>query len=216
MMARLSALVIWAAVAASAVFWGLRLFVSAPALPAGTAVVESAQAARGDVVRLLGASPVQAAEPVQAPPQSSRFQLSGVMAPRQPGSQGVALIAIDGKPPRAFRVGARVDGDMVLQAVSLRTATLGAAGAGPGFKMEIPPLPPAATGSLPPINMNDGLAVPPAILQAGQVPPQLPIEIPGQNINDQVPMPVQAPPPVAVPPRPPLGRMMPAPPGSER
>ena len=33
---RVGTVFVWASVAASAVFWGLRLFVAAPAMPAGT------------------------------------------------------------------------------------------------------------------------------------------------------------------------------------
>jgi len=207
MTARLSALVIWAAVAASAVFWGLRLFVAAPPVPPGTAVAEAAQAARGDVVRLLGAAPVQAAAaPAAPPPESSRFRLSGVMAPRNSGSYGVALIAVDGKPPRAFRVGARVDGDLVLQSVSLRTATVGTAGAASGFMMELPPLPPPNTGSLPAMGFN-GLPAPQAL---PSLPPQGG-EPPVQNVNDQAPPLPQAPPAMVLPQRGALGRAGPTP-----
>jgi len=213
MTARLAALVVWAAVAASAVFWALRLFVTAPPLPAGTAVAESAQAARGDVVRLLGAAPVQAAAQVAAPPpESSRFRLSGVMAPRGNAPYGVALIAVDGKPPRAFRVGSRVDGDLVLQSVTLRTATVGAAGGGDAaaaasaFKMEMPPLLPANTGSLPPIGFD---GVPGVAAQPG-LPPLASPEPPLQNMNDPqmqaVPMQQAPPPAMALPQRSPVQR----------
>jgi general secretion pathway protein C len=60
MLARLSAFVIWALVAATAVFWGLRLFVRAPAAPTYTVPVGDAAAVRGDLARLLGTAPVAA------------------------------------------------------------------------------------------------------------------------------------------------------------
>ena len=55
--------------------------------------------------------------------------------------QGVALIAVDGKPAKAFGVGARLDSDLVLQSVSLRTASIGPAQGAASVKLELPPLP---------------------------------------------------------------------------
>ena len=57
-------------------------------------------------------------------PTSSRMTLVGVVADAH--SAGVALIAVDGKPAKPFRVGATVDGSLVLQSVGARKATLGA------------------------------------------------------------------------------------------
>ena len=116
MLARLSAFVIWALVAATAVFWGLRLFVTAPQTPPGAVAVGDATAVRVDLSRLLGAAPVA---PVAAAAEaSSRFRLLGIMAPRAGlagSAQGVALIAVDGKMARAYRVGAALDAELVLQ-----------------------------------------------------------------------------------------------------
>ena len=125
MPARLSAFVIWALVAASAVFWGLRLAVRSPQAPAYTVSVGEAASVGGDLTRLLGTPPAAAAATVATPEIAARFRLTGVMAPKPPATQGVALIAVDGKLPRAFRVGASIDGDLVLQSVSLRTAAIG-------------------------------------------------------------------------------------------
>lgn len=153
MPARLSAFVIWALVAGSAVFWLLRLVVSAPQAPAQTVAVSTASVLRGDLSRLLGAPPsaAPAGEPVAD--VAGRFRLIGVMAPRADAAvsgQGIALIAIDGKPARPYRIGAPVDGELVLQAVSQRGASIGPREAAPSVRLELPPLPPAATGSLPP------------------------------------------------------------------
>ena len=149
MLARLSAFVIWALVAATAVFWGLRLFVTAPSAPPSAVAVGDAAAVRVDLSRLLGAAPVA---PVAVVAEvSSRFRLLGIMAPL--GSvtgkpQGLALIAIDGKLARAYRVGAALDGELVLQSVSLRSATIGPAGGASTLKLDLPVLPTAATGTL--------------------------------------------------------------------
>src|SRR6218665_832777 len=74
--------------------------------PAGPdAVAPDAQA----LARLRGALPSSApgaAAPVAAPP--GRFALIGVLSGRRSGG-GAALIAVDGKPARPFRIGAAVD-----------------------------------------------------------------------------------------------------------
>ena len=57
----------------------------------------------------------------------SRYQLSGVMASTAAGGPGVALIAVNGAAARAIRVGAPVDGDLVLKEVSQGGAALGPA-----------------------------------------------------------------------------------------
>lgn len=182
MPARLSAFVIWALVAASATFWGLRLLVRTPAAPLHAVSVADAPAARGDLTRLLGAPPVVANAAVSAPELSARFRLTGVMAPKPPGTHGVALIAVDGKQPRAFRVGTRVDGELVLQSVSLRSAAIGPVQGSPAVVLELPPLAAPATGTLAPA---PGLAPPPA--PSAAVPP-LPgsfVRPPGQPVPAQ-------------------------------
>src|SRR5882672_3085230 len=80
MPARLSAFVIWALVAASAVFWGLRLMVRSPEAPPYTVSVGDAASVGGDLSRLLGTPPVAAAAAVATPEMASRFRLTGVMA----------------------------------------------------------------------------------------------------------------------------------------
>jgi general secretion pathway protein C len=154
MSARLTAFVIWAAVAASAVFWLLRLAASSPSAPAHTVAVAPASLPRGDLTRVLGAPPaVQVPSTPQTvePALASRFKLLGVAAPRTGGDRvGVALIAVDGKPARGFRVGAPIDGEMVLQSVHPRGAALGARGSPAQVTLELPPLPAAATSDRPP------------------------------------------------------------------
>lgn len=202
MFVRVCAFVIWALVAGTAVFWGLRLTVRSPEAPAHAVPVAAAMAVRGDLARLLGAAPVATAAAAAASPEmSSRFRLLGVMAPKarpssdigaEVSSQGIALIAVDGKPARAFSVGARLDNDLVLQAVSLRTASIGPAQGAASLKLEIPPLPAPATGSLPPVGAApSGIAAP--------FVPAPPIAPPG--VIPALPQPVMvAPPPMQQPP----------------
>ena len=140
---------LWAAVAASALYWGLKLFVPGTPVPPHAMVAAMAASPRGDLTRLLGADPV--AQAAAAPLASSRFQLIGVVAPRGefPSREGVALIAVDGKPAKVYRVGAVVEGDTVLQAVAQRGAKLGPREGEATVSLDIPPPAPAATGALP-------------------------------------------------------------------
>jgi len=151
MAARWFAFVVWALVAGSAVFWGFKLFVKAPAAPPHTQVVAPGAAMRGDLTRLFGPdAPLAAADAAPEPPASARFQLLGVVAPRSPkAGEGLALIAVDGRTARAYRVGAVVDGDNVLQSVRARGASLGPRGGEAVLALEIPLPAAAATGTLP-------------------------------------------------------------------
>jgi general secretion pathway protein C len=187
---RLLAFVIWAAVAASAMYWTLRLGVTSPAAPTHTVAVDGSAAPRGDFARLFGATgaggaqaPALAAESALA----ARFRLLGVAAPRQGGDRdGLALIAVDGKPARSYAVGAVVDGDLVLQSVSQRGARLGTRGAAVQVALDLPALPPPATGSLAPARApqlglpspaDQGMALSGA---PGEPGPQAPASMPAQ------------------------------------
>lgn len=89
------------------------------------------------------ASPAPApGPPASAPPSAvtrqpasvSRYQLSGVLASTTAGGPGIAVIAVDGAAARLVRVGAPVDGDLVLKDVSQGGAALGPAN-GPATAM---------------------------------------------------------------------------------
>jgi general secretion pathway protein C len=115
-------LLVWGAVAFSAVTWGLRWSATGAAPSNAT----SAAQALPDVdlsaaARSLGAAPVQAATALTL---ASRFQLQGVMAGGP--NAGAALIAVDGKAAKPFRVGAVVADGMVLQSAQGRRVILGA------------------------------------------------------------------------------------------
>lgn len=187
MLARLSAFVLWALVAATAVFWGLRLLVRAPAAPAYAVTVGDAAAVHGDLARLLGSAPVKVAAAQAGPEAGSRFRLLGIVAPKYPGTanggeHGVALIAVDGKMPKAYAVGSPVDGDLLLQSVSLRTVSIAPAKGAPAITLELPLPAVAATGTLPagtggsyvaPVPVPQYVAPPPIVPQY-PTPPQPP------------------------------------------
>ena len=179
---RLFAFVVWAAVAASVMFWGLRLLVSSQPMPAHAVSVGDAATVAGDVTRLLGTTPKEAVTAAAAAPVSelsTRLKLTGVMAAKSAAGLGLALISVDGKPARAFSVGSRIDGDSNLQAVSLRTASISVGSGKAPVVLEMPPLVAANTGTLPTAFANGGSAgtyVSPSVQPAVQqfVPPSAP------------------------------------------
>ncbi len=163
MSSRLAAFVIWALVAGTAVFWGIRFFVHAAPAPMQVATADVGSLMRGDLSRLLGADPVAQA-PVQSPGMvqqlGGRLRLTGVAAPKQHGGAGLAVISVDGNPPRVYRVGALIDSNLVLHDVSMRTATVAMvqSGSDPASEvvLEMPPLAAPATGVLPPAALPVG------------------------------------------------------------
>lgn len=180
---------VWALVAGSALFWGLRLFVKSPPAPAQAVVAELGGGARGDLTRLFGNDPPPPpSAAVEAEPQpvaDARFQLIGVLSPRpaQAAGQGLALIAVDGKPARAYRVGAVVDGSTVLQSVRARGATLGPRGGAAQVALEIAPPVAAATGTLPDAGAPPATPAPSPGLTAAPTIQRLPSMPPGGSPN---------------------------------
>lgn len=149
MWSRIASFAVWALAAAIAVFWGLRVFVQAPPAPVAPVVALAQPTAQADWTRLFGADVVAPPTVAAEPPPDARFQLVGLVAPRGSGSVGVALIGVDGKPPRAYKPGSTIDGALVLQAIQVREVTLGPAGGAPLVRLQMSPLPVAATGTLP-------------------------------------------------------------------
>lgn len=121
---------VWAAVAASAVYWGMKLAGSNPSVPRVPAATrQPAPADPVAVARLLGASGAAAAPAAAQPAAVSRFNLLGIVADKS--QHGAALIAVDGKPAKPYRVGASIDESLVLQSVQPRSAVLAASMEGP-------------------------------------------------------------------------------------
>lgn len=190
---------------------GLKLGSRSLPVPPQAQVVEPGAALRGDLSRLLGAdAPVAVAEAAPTPAADSRFALIGVVSPKPPKAsrEGLALIAVDGKPARAYRVGAVVDGTHVLQGVSARGATLALKGGATPVALSIAPVAPAATGTLPaagarvpvPAPAFRGLPYRPPVQIAPQPPhptgpqsgvsrPELtePVPIPGVQVGNPTP-----------------------------
>jgi general secretion pathway protein C len=134
-----STFALWALVAACAVYWGLKLSGTSSVATAPPAARSPAPVDPAAVARVLGFSPAVASA-APTPSIASRFNLVGVVANR--GHGGAALISVDGKPPKPFRVGSSVEEGLMLQSVDARRAVLAASPDAPAsVTLELPRLP---------------------------------------------------------------------------
>jgi general secretion pathway protein C len=156
---RLATFVMWLLAAASVVYWGLK-FVVGPSAPAASAVAAPApgtgQVDAQALARGLGggiiAPNLGANNPINTGASainSSRFQLTGVVVSRSGNSRSsVALIGVDGKAPRPFRVGANLVDGVVLHSVAAGKAMLAANNqVAPEVTLELPKLSSAVVGT---------------------------------------------------------------------
>jgi len=105
-------------------------------LPAPSASNDAVLAKADDVARFLGAvaAPMGNAVAVDA---ASRIRLTGIIA--SPRGQGIALLSIDGKPPKPYRVGSTLEEGLVLQSVEARRVALSSDAKGPvRMRLELP------------------------------------------------------------------------------
>jgi len=192
----------WGLLACSGGYWLLKLGPSAMPTPAGALSAGDRGVVQADLSRLFGAS---ASEPAEAPAQpaaESRFKLLGVVAPKRAGAwhagEGVALLTVDGGPPRTVRVGAMLDGEYSLLAVEARSVTLGRAGV-PAFSLQLAPPTEAAAGTLPvaapsPVILGGnagGNGAPPLVVGNANLPPMQPL--PPQNPPEPNSVPLRQP-----------------------
>lgn len=141
---RLVTLLVSALAAASAAYWALK-WNAAPTsgTHAAPAVSRATPTDPTVVARLLGGA--QTTVTTFADTTASRFKLMGVVTTS--ASSGYALISVDGKPARPYRVGAAINDSMVLQSLAPRSAALAPnANAPASITLELPAL---ATGSAP-------------------------------------------------------------------
>ncbi|MCO5976921.1 hypothetical protein [Ideonella oryzae] len=139
MASRLLTFVVWALVAMSGLFWGLKLFVRAQGLPATAQAATAGVPQGGSLARVLGT--VAVADDQEEDAGDGRFQLLGIVAPGGKASdspQGVALISVGGQPARPWRTGAVIEGDTVLLSVSKRSVELGPKGGPASTSLSLP------------------------------------------------------------------------------
>lgn len=197
MAARLFAFVIWAAVAASVVFWVLRVVSSPRPVPPNAVAVGGAGAMRGDLARLFGREGDPAAPAVAVPVATgSQFKLLGVVAPRGDApNEGLALISVEGKPAKPYRIGASVDSSLVLLSVHQRGAALGPRDGAPSVNLELPPPAPAATGTLPATGSAAAPSLAPVVpVPSMAAPPAVSPDPPAEQSSLPPPVPGVAPP----------------------
>ncbi len=130
---------IWALAAWSATFWALRFAGAAPSpKPPITVSTPSPASEPAHVARAFGPAIEKRSELAAAPlaiDPSTRFALVGVVADH--ASTGVALLSVEGKPARPYRVGSTVDDGYTLKSVSVRSATLAAPQTGATFTVNL-------------------------------------------------------------------------------
>jgi general secretion pathway protein C len=117
---------LWCALAAGVAYWVLHFpRETAVVLPAVSTPTVAPATDTSHMARALGQ--VQAQAVVSA--DTNRFQLLGVIS--SSSGRGSALIAIDGQPPKAWRVGQALQEGVYLQKLTPRQAWLGQTPTGP-------------------------------------------------------------------------------------
>jgi general secretion pathway protein C len=174
MSSRWTGFFVWALVAACTAFWAMKIFAATRPVPP-TAQAPQVAAANGPMVRLFGAVVVAPPTVNAPPPESSRFQLVGVIAPPAGTAQGgYAVVSVDNQPARTWRVGAAIEGNTSLLSVSKRGAEFGPPGGPASFSLQLPEPAAAETGTLQPaVSQPDPAQLQQQQMQQAQVPPQM-------------------------------------------
>ena len=108
--------------AASATYWVLKWQATVPSSLTAAVIYSAPPAADPQVVaRLLGGGQT-AVSAKRVDSAASHFKLSGVLVNQASGDY--AVISVDGKAAKPYRVGAPVNDDLVLQSVAARSAAL--------------------------------------------------------------------------------------------
>lgn len=177
---RLFTLLVWLLVGLCTAYWAFKFVTTKPveataALATPTVVVDSKA-----IAKLLGATDNVAKQPTTTA-ASTKFVLFGLAATA--GGKGVALIALDGKPARPYRVGSVVADDLVLKSISKTGVVLAASLTSPeGVTLELPERKPINTTAIAAVNQ---IAIPPANPPASTLP--APPRFPAMNPNSAVP-----------------------------
>jgi general secretion pathway protein C len=140
---RLTTFLLWALAAGSAAFWILQGVNAAPSdsaapltKPALTTNHTPAASNVPQIATLLGAkNPVIPTAASAAAASQARFQLVGVLAVSS--KKGAALLAIDGKPAKPYRLGALIEDGLEVTAVAARSVSIGRNGT-TAFTLELP------------------------------------------------------------------------------
>lgn len=187
---------LWALAAGSAAYWGLKLSAGTPGINAPVAAPR--QVGPVDPVamaRLLGSTPQSAAAgPAPAVVAlASRLQLIGVAAGARSGG-GAAVISVDGKPGKSYRVGSTIEEGLVLQSVRGRQAVVATADGRPVLTLEVPQARPDASRPAPMPAPQGMIPQPPAAAAGRSMAPIAPANpVPPQPVGDPAQSPTEAP-----------------------
>ena len=150
---RIVTLAVWALAVLSATWWSLQfLGTGATSASAKVATAPAPGSDPADLAKVFGpplaSAPMAVASASVAVDPGKRFALLGVVANR--AKSGVALISVDGKAARPYRVGSQVEESYVLKSVATRSAVLEpATRPGAALTLELAVVPSASTGGLP-------------------------------------------------------------------
>ena len=178
---RLFTLLVWLLVGLCAAYWAFKFVTTKPveataALATPTVVVDSKA-----IAKLLGATDTVSKQPTNTA-ASTKFTLFGLAATA--GGKGYALIALDGKPARPYRVGSLVADDLVLKSISKTGVILAASLTSPeGVTLELPERKPINTTAMAAVNQP---GTPPAVAPVGAAVPAPP-RFPAMNPNNAIP-----------------------------
>lgn len=143
----LAAGVLWLAAGVSAGYWILLAWGRTPVVPVTAAPADTGAPDTALVARALGSEAAAPVADTASSAAASRYSLLGVVAG---SSQGAALISVDEQPAKPYRLGAAVEGGLLLQSVGKGSARLGPTLGGPAtVELTVPTLPSASpsTGS---------------------------------------------------------------------
>ena len=189
---RLATALLWAMAVASLVYWlsrlaGTRAVATVPAVVAQRQAPSDGPSHQAALARMLGAQP-SAATVESSLGAEQRFALLGVIA--STAGHGAALIAVDGEPARAWRVGAQVASGYVLATLGRREAVLQNSARphakivlrlpSPDTEGEANPQPPDELAEFAPIRSVPEITQPAAPAPASEIPsPTSPARLPG-------------------------------------
>lgn len=162
---------VWALAALSATYWVLKFAgANSPSVSVASVAGPAPASDPVNIAKVFGPPVAVASAPLpNTPPAidpSARFSLLGVVADR--GNAGVALISVEGKAARPYRVGSQITDTYLLKSVSTRSATLAPLAAdGAGFTLELPR---TASGAPLPVPASSPAAQPAQIPQPNQTP----------------------------------------------
>lgn len=138
---RLFTLMVWLLVGLCVAYWAFKFITTKPLEATAALAVPTVAVDSKAVGKLLGATDGIAVKAVNMP-ASTKFVLFGLA--NSVGGQGFALIALDGKPAKPYRVGTLVADNLVLKSISKTGVMLATSLKAPdGVTLELPARKPA-------------------------------------------------------------------------